>query len=78
MKMKSLITAAVALGATTAFAEPEREVSVTRASSQVATAGAPEHFTGSVKVQSRFQASSPARVGGGLVSFEAAARTAWH
>lgn len=78
MNTKSLITAAVALGATTAFAEPEREVSVTRASSQVATAGAPEYFTGSVTVRSRFQASSPARVGGGLVSFEASARTAWH
>jgi quercetin dioxygenase-like cupin family protein len=78
MTPKSIITAAMALGATTAFAEPDREVSVTRAASQVATAGAPEYFTGSVKVQSRFQASAPARVGGGLVSFEAAARTAWH
>ncbi|KSV77419.1 cupin [Sinorhizobium sp. GL2] len=78
MSTKSLITAAMALGATTAFAEPEREVSVTRASSHLATAGAPEYFTGSVKVQSRFQATSPARVGGGLVSFECAARTAWH
>lgn len=26
----------------------------------------------------RFQAQSPARVGGGVVSFEPAARTAWH
>lgn len=78
MNRKSLITVAVALGATTAFAEPEREVSVTRASSQVPTAGAPEYFTGSVTVQSRFQASSPARVGGGVVSFKPAARTAWH
>lgn len=78
MNRKSLITVAIALGATTAFAEPERGVSVTRASSQVPTAGAPEYFTGSVQVRSRFQASSPARVGGGIVSFEAAARTAWH
>jgi quercetin dioxygenase-like cupin family protein len=78
MNTKCLITAAMALGATTAFAEPEREVSVTRASSQVTTTGAPEYFTGSVKVQSRFQTNSPARVGGGLVSFEPAARTAWH
>ncbi|WDZ81499.1 cupin domain-containing protein (plasmid) [Ensifer adhaerens] len=78
MTTKSLITAAMALGATTAFAEPERKVSVMRASSQEATAGAPEHFTGSVKVQSRFQATPPARSGGGLVAFEPAARTAWH
>lgn len=78
MNTKSMITAAMALSATAAFAEPEREVSVRRSSSQVATAGAPQYFTGSVKVQSRFQATSPGRVGGGLVSFEPTARTAWH
>jgi len=78
MNAKSLLTAAMALGTTTALAEPERDVSVTRASSQVATAGAPEYFTGPVRVQSRFQVNSSARVGGGLVSFGPAARTAWH
>lgn len=78
MNTKSIITAAMVLSATTAFAEPEREVSVKRSRLQVATAGAPQYFTGSVKVQSRFQATSPARVGGGLVSFEPTARTAWH
>jgi quercetin dioxygenase-like cupin family protein len=78
MNTKSLITVAVALGATSALAEPEREISVIRSSSQVATAGPPEYFTGTVSVRSRFQAASPARVGGGLVSFEASARTAWH
>nr|WP_255430368.1 cupin domain-containing protein [Roseomonas sp. 18066] len=31
-----------------------------------------------MRVASRFQAESPARVGGGLVSFEPGARTAWH
>ncbi len=77
MNAKSLLTADMAFGPNTALTEPERAVSVTRASSQVATAGLPEYFTGSVKVQSRFQANSPARVGGGLVSFEPSARTAW-
>jgi len=78
MTAKSLITAAIALGATAAVTEPERAVSVTRASSQTVTAGAPEFFTGAVKVESRFQTPAPARTGGGLVSFEASARTAWH
>jgi quercetin dioxygenase-like cupin family protein len=78
MKTKSLITFAAALGATAALAEPDRAVKVTRFSPEAATVGSPDNFTGSVKVQSRFQTPSPARVGGGLVSFERAARTAWH
>ncbi|WP_368667221.1 carboxymuconolactone decarboxylase family protein [Roseomonas sp. 18066] len=42
------------------------------------TTGPAANFTGTVRVASRFQAESPARVGGGLVSFEPGARTAWH
>ncbi|KOF18535.1 cupin [Ensifer adhaerens] len=78
MRTKSAITVALALSATTAFAEPDRAVSVTRAGSQVPTKGSPDNFTGAVKVESRFQATPPARVGGGLVTFEPGARTAWH
>ncbi|UVC19274.1 (R)-mandelonitrile lyase [Mesorhizobium onobrychidis] len=43
-----------------------------------AATGSPENFTGSVRVESRFQAQEPARVGGATVSFEPGARTAWH
>ncbi|MGH6807355.1 MAG: (R)-mandelonitrile lyase [Ensifer adhaerens] len=78
MCTKSAITVALALSATTAFAEPDRSVSVTRAGSQAPATGPSENFTGSVKVESRFQATQPARVSGGLVTFEAGARTAWH
>ena len=31
-----------------------------------------------MRVESRFQAESPARAGGGVVTFEPGARTAWH
>ena len=41
-------------------------------------AGSPENFTGSVRVDSRFQRPAPARVGGGIVTFEPGARTNWH
>jgi 4-carboxymuconolactone decarboxylase len=41
-------------------------------------AGPASNFTGAVQVDSRFQAESPARVGGGVVTFQAGARTAWH
>lgn len=78
MNTKSMVTAAMAFSATAAFAEPDRAVTVTRFNDETTTAGSPDYFTGSVKVQSRFQSQAPARVGGGVVSFEPAARTAWH
>lgn len=40
--------------------------------------GPSDWFTGSVRIDSRFQASEPARVGGATVTFEPGARTAWH
>ncbi|QHM74483.1 hypothetical protein C7M52_00418 [Mixta theicola] len=35
-------------------------------------------FTGRVRIDAPFQASTPARVGGASVTFEPGARTAWH
>ena len=35
-------------------------------------------FTGSVRVDSPFQAEAPARAGGAIVTFEPGARTHWH
>jgi quercetin dioxygenase-like cupin family protein len=37
-----------------------------------------EYFTGTVRLDSPFQADEPARVGGAIVTFEPGARTAWH
>jgi hypothetical protein len=51
---------------------------ITRSGSQASQKGSDEYFTGSVRVDSRFQGSPPARVGGGTVTFEPGARTAWH
>ncbi|MER8483847.1 carboxymuconolactone decarboxylase family protein [Mesorhizobium sp. M1322] len=53
-------------------------LTVQRYDPEAAAAGSPENFTGSVRVESRFQAEEPARVGGATVSFEPGARTAWH
>jgi len=78
--MKALATTAltlsVSLAAAPAQAEPGLAVLVN--GSQPAMPGPAENFTGSVRVESRFSAESPARVGGGLVTFEPKARTAWH
>ena len=51
---------------------------VKRSGSQPSGKGPVEYFTGSVRIDSRFQGSEPARVGGAFVTFEPGARTAWH
>ncbi len=53
-------------------------VDVLRHGTQASAKGAAENFTGTVKVDSRFQRAAPARIGGGIVTFEPGARTAWH
>ncbi len=40
--------------------------------------GPAENFTGSVRVDTPFKGTAPARVSGGIVTFEPGARTAWH
>ena len=51
---------------------------IQRNGSQASSQGASEWFSGRVRIDSRFQAEDPARVGGALVTFEPGARTAWH
>lgn len=51
---------------------------IVRSGSQPSQSGASDYFTGSVRVDSRFQRKTPARVGGAIVTFEPGARTAWH
>ncbi len=42
------------------------------------TPGPEAYFTGTVRLDSRFDGEAPARVGGATVTFEPGARTAWH
>lgn len=49
-----------------------------RQGSQATAKGSPDYFIGSVSIDQRFQRDAPARVGGGIVTFEPGARTAWH
>ena len=51
---------------------------IRRNGSQPSGRGPAEYFTGSVRLDARFQAPEPARVGGAIVTFEPGARTAWH
>jgi quercetin dioxygenase-like cupin family protein len=54
------------------------QITITPPPSQKVMTGAPDRFTGSVRVRSLFDAKSPARSTGGEVTFQAGARSAWH
>lgn len=51
---------------------------ILRHGSQPSSTGPADYFTGSVRIDSRFQRNDPARIGGAFVTFEPGARTAWH
>jgi len=53
-------------------------IQITRGGTQPPQPAPADHFTGSVWVDTGFQASPPARISGGRVLFEPCARTAWH
>lgn len=54
------------------------DIGIVRAGSQLPVTGAVANFTGVVTVDSRFQGSGQAMIGGAIVHFEPGARTAWH
>jgi quercetin dioxygenase-like cupin family protein len=72
------IIISLVLCTSTASAQSSQMITVTHPRSQPSTAGPAENFTGSVRVDSRFQGTAPARISGGIVTFEPGARTAWH
>ena|ERR1051326_8209065 len=51
---------------------------ITRNGSHPSRYGPADSFTGTVRVDSPFEAPDPARVGGAIGTFEPGARTAWH
>jgi 4-carboxymuconolactone decarboxylase len=54
------------------------DLSITRADSVTPQPGPAENFTGSVRVERLFADAGPSGTSGGLVTFDAGARTAWH
>ena len=55
-----------------------REVRVIHFGSQPSVRGSADYFSGTVRIDSPFQGTDAARVGGATVTFEPGARTAWH
>jgi quercetin dioxygenase-like cupin family protein len=51
---------------------------IKRSGSQPTRRGSADYFSGVVLIDPLFDAPEPARVGGGSVTFEPGARTAWH
>jgi 4-carboxymuconolactone decarboxylase len=51
---------------------------ITRNNSQPPSTGSADNFTGTVRILGSFQRTAPARISGATVTFEPAARTAWH
>lgn len=79
MKNRTLAAmVAATISAPIAIAEDAATVTVSPLQEQTAAAGPDAYFTGSARIDSRFSTTSPARVGGGTVTFEPGARTAWH
>jgi quercetin dioxygenase-like cupin family protein len=54
------------------------EMEIRRGGSQPSAKGPAEYFTGAVRIDRLFEAPDPARGVGASVTFEPAARTAWH
>src|SRR5437870_10470280 len=52
--------------------------SITHSASRHPYEGAPEHFTGKVRVDPLFSANASARASAAYVTFEPGAHTAWH
>lgn len=83
------LTGAVALGAVapTLFASAASAqgtaknaegIKIIRLGTEPTAFGPAQTFTGRVRIESLFQADAPARVGGGVITFDPGARTAWH
>jgi quercetin dioxygenase-like cupin family protein len=54
------------------------DMEIKRNGAEPSRKGPAEWFTGTVRIDPLFQAPDPARVNGGMVTFEPGARTAWH
>ncbi len=76
--MRNLLLAASLAVAAVSPAVANDDIRVTPTGSQSSSAGSADKFTGRVWVDDRFSGSGDARIGGGTVTFEPGARTAWH
>jgi quercetin dioxygenase-like cupin family protein len=77
VRVLAALVASLALAPSLAKAQ-DMSITISRAGARPSVTGSPENFIGSVRVDSGFQRPAPARIGGGIVTFEPGARTNWH
>src|SRR5438105_12287909 len=63
---------------TSTIQRKELDMEIKRVGTQASTKGPADWFTGTVRIDPLFQTHPPARAAGASVTFEPAARTAWH
>lgn len=75
-----LLASSAVMGAQTSepSAAVATQITVTPQSAQKVIVGTPNHFTGSARVQSLFDAKAPSHGTGGIVTFQPGARSVWH
>jgi 4-carboxymuconolactone decarboxylase len=61
-----------------ATVQDTQTIRIARSETLPSNKGSDQYFTGSVQVQQLFPAHDPSRTGGGKVTFEPGARSAWH
>jgi quercetin dioxygenase-like cupin family protein len=76
--MKLLSSTTISVGLLVSPASADETISVTRPGSQPSSYAPAENFTGTVRRDSAFKGSGPSSIVGGIITFEAGARTAWH
>jgi quercetin dioxygenase-like cupin family protein len=75
--VSALVLVSVVITGVTA-AQTNARITITPITEQKVITGAPDRFTGSVRVQSLFDPTEPSRTSGGTVTFQPGARSAWH
>jgi 4-carboxymuconolactone decarboxylase len=77
-RMTRITVSIAALSLLAAASVSGQSLVISRAGSRAVQPAAPQNFTGSVQVETLFEAVDPSHASGGTVTFAAGARTAWH
>ncbi|WP_431221993.1 (R)-mandelonitrile lyase [Serratia sp. L9] len=79
MKRLAIVAVSLLLSVSVVYSKENSPViTVMQSGTTPSVKGPSEYFTGTVRIDSPFQGTDPARVGGATVTFEPSARTAWH
>lgn len=79
MKRHAVAAVSMALSVSVTYTqEITPMITIMQSGAKPSVKGSSDYFTGTVRIDSPFQGTEPARIGGATVTFEPSARTAWH